>query len=73
LEKTSRPLKFTTDSNNSMGKSVSYGDTQNHIRNKMYLKLEVFPALDTKITNFCFMSPRYLVTLISSLGDCGLK
>jgi len=27
LEKTSRPLKFTTDSNNSMGKSVSYGDT----------------------------------------------
>jgi len=26
LEKTSRPLKFTTDSNNSMGKSVSYGD-----------------------------------------------
>jgi len=25
LEKTSRPLKFTTDSNNSMGKSVSHG------------------------------------------------
>ena len=24
LEKTSRPLKFTTDSNNSMGKNVSY-------------------------------------------------
>jgi len=24
-EKTSRPLKFTTDSNNSMGKSVSVG------------------------------------------------
>ena len=26
----SRPLKFTTDSNNSMGKSVSYGDTLPH-------------------------------------------
>ena len=26
-QKTSRPLKFTTDSNNSMGKSVSVGDT----------------------------------------------
>jgi hypothetical protein len=25
LEKTSRPLKFTTDSNNSMGKSVCHG------------------------------------------------
>jgi len=30
LEKTSRPLKFTTDSNNSMGKSVSVGDTLPH-------------------------------------------
>ena len=30
LEKTSRPLKFTTDSNNIMGKSVSVGDTLPH-------------------------------------------
>ena len=29
-EKRSRPLKFTTDSNNSMGKSVSVGDTLPH-------------------------------------------
>ena len=31
LEKTSRPLKFTTDPNNSMGKSVSYGDLMTFI------------------------------------------
>ena len=28
LEKMSRPLKFTTDSNNSMGKSVSVGESE---------------------------------------------
>ena len=50
-----RPLKFTTDSNNSMGKSVSVGDTLPHFSGRDVFSNEEFDH------NALFHAPRYLL------------